>query len=51
MFAKLAFVILIVIVFIFLLSLGIMALDYFLSPSDNPYLVNNLIDSFKDYFS
>lgn len=47
MFAKLAFVILIVIVFIFILSLGIMALDYFLSPSDNPYLVKGMISGYE----
>lgn len=44
LFAKFAFVILIVIVFMFLLSLGIMLIQYFLSPSSNPYLVKGMVD-------
>jgi hypothetical protein len=44
LFAKFAFVILIVIVFILLLSLGIMLLNYFLSSSENPYLVKGMVD-------
>ncbi len=44
LFAKSAFVILIVIIFIFLLGLGIMLLDYLFSPSNSPYLVKGMID-------
>jgi hypothetical protein len=44
LFAKFAFVMLVVIVFIFLLSLGIMLIQYFMSPSSNPYLVKGMVD-------
>ena len=36
--------ILIVIVFIFILSLGILLLEYFLSPSENPFVVRGMLD-------
>lgn len=42
--AKFAFLILVVIVFLFLLSLGIKLIQYFITPSDNPYLINGTID-------
>ncbi len=42
LFAKFAFVILIVIVFIVLLSLGIVLIQYFTSPSKNPYIVKGM---------
>ena len=42
--AKFAFLILAVIVFLFLLNLGILAIQYFMNPSTSPYLVNGLID-------
>ena len=44
LFAKFAFVILIVIVFIVLLSLGIVLIQYFMSPSKNPYVVKRMIN-------
>ena len=44
LFAKFAFIILIVIVFMFLLSLGILLIQYFLTPSSNPYLVKGMVD-------
>jgi len=44
LFAKFAFVILIVIVFIVLLSLGIVLIQYFMSPSKNPYVVKGMIN-------
>lgn len=44
LFAKFAFIILIVIVFMFLLSLGIMLIQYFLTPSSNPYIVKGMVD-------
>ena len=44
LFAKFAFVILVVIVFIFLLSLGIMLIQYFTTPSSNPYLVKGMVE-------
>lgn len=42
--AKFAFLILAVIVFLFLLNLGITLIQYFSAPSDSPYLVQGMID-------
>lgn len=42
--AKFAFLILVVIVFLFLLNLGILAIQYFMNPVSTPYLVNGMID-------
>lgn len=49
--AKFAFLILIIIVFMYIFNLGIMLLDYFLGPSDNPYLINGMMrgDARKTY--
>jgi hypothetical protein len=44
LFAKLAFVVFIVIIFIFLLNLGINLLQYLFSPADNPYLVKGMVE-------
>jgi hypothetical protein len=41
--AKFAFIILIIIVFVLLLALGIMLIEYFSSPSANPYLISGMI--------
>lgn len=41
--AKFVFVMLVVIVFLFLMNLGIYLLGYFLQPSNNPYIVNGMI--------
>ena len=43
--AKFAFLILVIILFMFLLNLGIMLIGYFTSPSDNPYIVKGMIDA------
>mgnify|MGYP005623720721 FL=1 len=45
--AKFAFLILVIIVFLFLLNLGIIAIQYFMNPSDSPFLVDGLIDGNK----
>ena len=42
--AKFVFIILVLIVFMFLFNLGVMLIGYFTKPSNNPYLVNGLID-------
>lgn len=42
--AKFAFLILVIIVFLFLLNLGILAIQYFMGPSDSPYLVDGMIN-------
>jgi hypothetical protein len=42
--AKFAFLILAIIVFLFLLNLGITLIQYFSAPSDSPYLVKGMID-------
>jgi hypothetical protein len=42
--AKFAFLILIIIVFLFALNLGIMLIGYFTSPSNNPYVVKGKIN-------
>ena len=44
LFAKFAFVILVVIVFMILLSLGIVLIQYFSSPSKSPYLVKGMAE-------
>jgi hypothetical protein len=41
--AKFAFVILVILVFLFLLALGINVVQYFISPGSNPYLVKGMI--------
>jgi len=41
--ANFAFLILVLIVFLFLLNLGIMALNYLLQPTSNPYIINGTI--------
>lgn len=43
-FAKFAFLLLAIILFVFLSALGIMLIQYFLSPSTNPYLIKGMID-------
>jgi len=43
-FAKFAFLMLAIILFVFLSALGIILIQYFLSPSKNPYLINGMID-------
>jgi hypothetical protein len=42
--AKVAFLILVLIVFMFLVNLGIILIGYFLTPSDDPYIVKGMID-------
>lgn len=42
--AKFAFIILIIIVLIFLLNLGVLIIQYFIGPSNNPYLVDGMMD-------
>lgn len=42
--AKFAFVILVLIVFMFLINLGIMLIIYFTAPASNPYLIKGMID-------
>ena len=41
--AKFAFVILIILLFLFLLGLGINVIQYFMNPSNNPYLIKGMI--------
>lgn len=41
--AKFAFLILVIIVFLFLLNLGILAIQYFMGHSDSPYLIDGMI--------
>jgi hypothetical protein len=41
--AKFAFLIVVIIGFLFLLNLGVILLGYFLNPSDNPYIVKGLL--------
>jgi hypothetical protein len=43
--AQVAFLLLVLVVFIILLRLGISLLGYFLSPSDNPKLINGMVDA------
>jgi len=42
--AKFAFLILVLIVFMFILNLGMMLIGYFTQPSNNPYLVKGIIN-------
>jgi hypothetical protein len=42
--AKLAFIVIAIIAFLFLLNLGIMLISYFTTPSSNPYLIHGMID-------
>ena len=49
LFAKFSFVILVVIIFILLLSLGIMFLNYLFSQSNNPYLIKGMNDGNNSY--
>uniref|UniRef100_A0A6C0E841 LamG-like jellyroll fold domain-containing protein n=1 Tax=viral metagenome TaxID=1070528 RepID=A0A6C0E841_9ZZZZ len=42
--AKIAFLILVLIVFMFLVNLGIILIGYFLTPSDDPYIIKGMID-------
>ena len=42
--AKVAFLILVVIIFMFLMNLGISLIGYFTSPTSNPYLIKGQID-------
>lgn len=42
--AKFAFVLLIIILFIFLFSLGIKLINYFTSPPSNPYVIYGMVD-------
>ena len=44
LFAKIAFILLVLILFLFFLRLGIQALGYFLSPSKSPFIVYGKID-------
>ena len=41
--AKFAFVILIILLFLFLLGLGINVIQYFMNPSNNPYIIKGMI--------
>jgi hypothetical protein len=43
-FAKFAFLLLAIILFVFLSALGILLIQYFLSPSQNPYIIKGMID-------
>jgi Concanavalin A-like lectin/glucanases superfamily len=43
-FAKFAFILLIIIAFIFLAALGIILIQYFTQPSTNPYLIKGMLD-------
>lgn len=43
-FAKFAFILLVIIAFIFLTALGIMLIQYFTSPSTNPYVIYGMLD-------
>mgnify|MGYP005988328679 FL=1 len=42
--AKFAFIILVLIVFLFLMNLGISMISYFTRPSNSPYIINGMID-------
>jgi hypothetical protein len=42
--AKFAFLILVIIVFMFLINLGIMLITYFISPANNPYVIKGMMD-------
>ena len=42
--AKIAFLILVLIVFMFLVNLGIILIGYFITPSDDPYIIKGMID-------
>jgi hypothetical protein len=42
--AKFAFLILVIIVFMFLINLGIMLITYFTAPANNPYVIKGMID-------
>jgi len=42
--AKFAFIILVIIVFLFLMSLGINLIAYFTTPSNNPYVIKGKVD-------
>src|SRR6056300_680471 len=46
--AKFAFIILVLIVFLFLLNLGISMINYFTRPSGSPYIINGMIDGTND---
>jgi hypothetical protein len=41
--AKFAFIILVIVGFLFLMNLGVIILGYFLNPSDNPFIIKGLI--------
>jgi hypothetical protein len=43
--AKFAFIILVVIVFLFLMNLGILLITYFTTPSTNPYVINGKVSA------
>ena len=46
--AKFAFIILVLIVFLFLMNLGISMISYFTRPSGSPYIINGMIDGTND---
>lgn len=46
--AKFAFVILVIIVFLFLLSLGVKVLSYFFTPVNNPMIINGILEGNND---
>ena len=46
--AKFAFIILVLIVFLFLINLGISMISYFKRPSHSPYIINGMIDGTND---
>jgi len=46
--AKFAFIILVLIVFLFLINLGISMISYFTRPSHSPYIINGMIDGTND---
>jgi len=46
--AKFAFIILVLIVFLFLMNFGISMISYFTRPSESPYIINGMIDGTND---
>jgi hypothetical protein len=46
--AKFAFIILVLIVFLFLMNLGISMISYFTRPSQSPYIIDGMIDGTND---
>lgn len=44
-FAKIMFLLLVIVVFIILLRVGLYLINYFMSPSDSPHLINGMVDA------